>query len=92
MIGLTRPVILSTNIGNELMSISMQNWQSKSELELMRAIYCETYKMVRNSEPPPLPIERWESLNWLSVATEKLLDEHLEVAEDLSKVISNIGD
>ena len=61
------------------MAVSMQNWQSKSELELMRAIYCETYKMVRNSEPPPLPIERW-------------LDEHLEVAEDLSKVISNIGD
>lgn len=74
------------------MSVNMQNWQSKSELELMRAIYCETYKMVRNSEPPPLPIERWESLSWLSVATEKLLDEHLEVAEDLSKVICNIGD
>lgn len=74
------------------MAVSMQNWQNKSELELMQAIFSETHKMVRGCEPPPLPIGRWTSLKWLSVATEKLLDEHLEVAEDLSKVLSNIGD
>ena len=74
------------------MAVSMQNWQNKSELELMQAIYSQTHKMVRGVEPPPLTVGQWTSINWLSVATEKLLDEHLEVAEDLSKVLSNIGD
>ena len=74
------------------MEVSMQNWNDYTPLERMQAIYIATYRHVMGGDPPPVPEIRWNSLYWLSVATEKLIDEHLEVAEDLSKVLSNIGD
>ena len=74
------------------MSVNMQNWQSKSELEKMQAIYTATYRHVMGGDHPPVPEIRWNSLYWLSVATEKLLDEHLELAEDVQKILDKIGD
>jgi len=72
------------------MAVSMQNWNDYTPLERMQAIYIATYKRVRGGDHPIVPEGRWTSINWLSVATEKLIDEHLEVAEDLSSVLDKI--
>tara|TARA_R100000995_G_scaffold84558_2_gene63622 strand:- start:701 stop:943 length:243 start_codon:yes stop_codon:yes gene_type:complete len=70
----------------------MQNWQNKSELQLMQAVFSQTHKMVRGCEPPPLPVESWTDINWLSTTAEKMLDEYIDMAEDMEKVLDNISD
>ena len=68
----------------------MQNWNDYTPLKQMQAIYSATYRHVMGGDHPPVPEIRWTSLNWLSAATEKLIDEHLEVAEDLSSVLDKL--
>ena len=72
------------------MAVSMQTWGDATPLEQMQVIYSATYKMVMGGDHPPVPTGRWNNINWLSAATEELLDEHLEVAEDLSNVLDKL--
>tara|TARA_R100001015_G_C4634562_1_gene201308 strand:- start:7288 stop:7551 length:264 start_codon:yes stop_codon:yes gene_type:complete len=75
--------------------ITMKNWQKylyKSELQLMQAVFSETHRTVRSCEPPSLPVENWNDINWLSDNAEKMLDEYLDMAKDMEKVLDNIAD
>ena len=75
--------------------ITMKNWQKylyKSELQLMQAVFSETHRTVRSGEPPSLPVENWNDINWLSDNAEKMLDEYLDMAKDMEKVLDNIAD
>ena len=63
-------------------NINMENWQGKSELQLMQAVFSETYKTVRGCEPPALNVENWNDINWLSTTAEKILDEYIDMGKD----------
>tara|TARA_R110001632_G_scaffold127163_1_gene240903 strand:+ start:139 stop:351 length:213 start_codon:yes stop_codon:yes gene_type:complete len=52
----------------------MVGWVHMTSVQKMQAVYVQAHKDLYGVKPKQIPEGRWNSLTWLDMATDKLID------------------